>query len=76
MAMRGGSKYGQNEEGQCGHENLGSGEAGHRTISGDESTSGMSAGDNLGLSQPRGLRENLNFKMSSSDPISESGKQA
>jgi hypothetical protein len=67
-------KYGKSEEGQCGHEDIGSGSPGQRTVSGDEGGN-MSAGDR-GLSGPRQNGQGRNFKMSSDDAVSESGKQA
>lgn len=60
-------QYGNVEEGQCGNS---LGEAGRRSVSGDEG--GECSQGNKGLNPGGGK----NFKMSSSDPVSESGKQA
>lgn len=65
-------KYGKNEEGQCGHEDIGSGSPGHASENGSEGGN-MSAGDKTGLNFGR---KSKNFKMSSDDAKSESGEQA
>lgn len=66
-------KYGRIEEGSCGHESMANA-PGQRTVSGDEGGE-MSAGDR-GISGPRQNGQGRNFKMSSSDSVSESGKQS
>jgi len=63
-----GDKYGRDEEGVCGSK-AGT-EAGHRTVSGDEG--GKMSGGDKGLASGKGP----NHKMSSTDTVSNSGKQA
>lgn len=73
MATVNPDKYGHSEEGSHGNT---VGGAQHASVSGSEGGR-MSAGtEGLGLSSPRQNGSGRNFKMSSDDSVSESGKQA